>query len=249
MDDMENGVAVLDVFEKTSEAAEEAGAGAKRRAKPKPPSLARREALAEAARAPARPAAEAGEAVKKIVLPRLQTERIMVRITGVSPLIMHKWSTKAVEMMLGKQMGKASSGKEHKDPQQDYMDSIYRDGDGKIVFPSLAFKSAAVTACTSLGKAITKVAARQAFHVMGEFVRIEGEPRMRQDMVRVGMGTADIRFRAEFPEWEAVLPIVFNTRVFSDEQLLNLFNIAGFAVGIGEWRPERDGQNGMFQVA
>jgi hypothetical protein len=29
---------------------------------------------------------------------------------------------------------------------------------------------------------------------------------------------------------------------------VNLFNVAGFAVGVGEWRPERDGSNGMFHV-
>jgi hypothetical protein len=35
----------------------------------------------------------------------------------------------------------------------------------------------------------------------------------------------------------------------SAEQVLNLFNTAGFACGVGEWRPERDGSNGRFRVA
>jgi hypothetical protein len=30
---------------------------------------------------------------------------------------------------------------------------------------------------------------------------------------------------------------------------VNLFNTAGFGVGIGEWRSEKDGQHGMFHVA
>lgn len=30
---------------------------------------------------------------------------------------------------------------------------------------------------------------------------------------------------------------------------LNLFDLAGFAVGIGDWRPERDGPYGRFRVA
>lgn len=38
---------------------------------------------------------------------------------------------------------------------------------------------------------MTKVAARQAFHIEGDFAVIRGDaPKMREDMVRVGMGTA-----------------------------------------------------------
>jgi hypothetical protein len=32
------------------------------------------------------------------------------------------------------------------------------------------------------------------------------------------------------------------------EQLLNIVNAGGFAVGIGEWRPEKDGQYGMYYL-
>jgi hypothetical protein len=30
---------------------------------------------------------------------------------------------------------------------------------------------------------------------------------------------------------------------------VNLFNTAGFAIGVGEWRPQRDGSYGMFHIA
>jgi len=79
-------------------------------------------------------------------------------------------------------------------------------------------------------------------------VRIEGEPSMREDMVRVGMGTADIRYRGEFKKWAVELLIRHNARVLSAEQVANLFNTAGFAIGVGEWRPQRDGSFGMFHV-
>ena len=151
--------------------------------------------------------------------------------------------------MLDRQMGKATAGKEPKDPEADYLSSFYKLPDGKNGFPTIAFKNAAVSACTSLGKSVTKVAARQAFHVLGEYAVIIGEPSMREDMVRVGQGTADIRYRAQFEQWETTLSICYNARVLTDEQVVNLFNTAGFAVGIGEWRPERDGMYGRFRVA
>jgi hypothetical protein len=194
-------------------------------------------------------AAEAPAVVKAIELPRLDIREITIKLKGLSPLICHAWSKKAREQILNKQMGKASAGKIAKDPEQDYQDSLYHLEGGGHGFPTIAFKNAAVSACTSLGKSVTKVQARQAFHVIGEMARIEGTPRRREDMVRVGMGVADVRFRAEFPEWSVNLTIRYNARVLTDEQITNLFNTAGFAVGVGEWRSERDGSFGLFEVA
>lgn len=191
----------------------------------------------------------AAQLVKSLILPKLEIRTLQVTIVGDSPLICHRWSEKAKQQMLDKQMGIATSGREHKNPDEDYHSSLYPHPDGGYGFPAVAFKNAAVTACTSLGKqAITKVAARQAFHVVGELVKLAGDPRPREDMVRIGMGTADIRYRGEFPEWSCVLTIRYNARVLTDEQIVNVINTSGFAVGVGEWRPEKDGQYGMFHV-
>lgn len=184
--------------------------------------------------------------IKPISLPKLEIQTIMVDVVGDSELICHNWSEKAVKQMLDKQMGKATAGREKKDPEQDFRDSLYPHPDGGYGFPTIAFKSAAVSACTSLGKSVTKVAARQAFHVLGELVKIEGTPRMRRDNVRLAQQTADIRFRAGFPEWRTTLTIRYNTRVLTSDQIINMLNTAGFAVGVGEWRSECDGQYGLF---
>ena len=190
-------------------------------------------------------AADAGPA---IILPAVSISRVRLTLVGDTPLIMHQWSVKAKEAMLDKQLKRATSVKEAKDPQRDYEESIYTLEDGKPGFPVIAFKSAAVTACTSVAN-VTKVAARQAFHIAGELTPIFGSHRSREDMVRVGMGTADIRYRAEFPDWACELDIDYNRAMLSEVMLMNLFATAGFAVGVGEWRPERDGQFGRFHVA
>jgi hypothetical protein len=199
------------------------------------------------------------------VLPKLKLAELEIPIMGDTELIVHAWSYKAKKEMLDKQMGNASAGREKKDPVRDFEDSLYRIEGGGYGFPSVGFKNAAVTACTSLA-GMTKVAARQAFFVLSEqgwtvrafdgekmrqdLVRIEGsEPEMREDMVRVGMGTADLRYRASFWPWSAIVRVRFNANVLSAAQIVNLFNTAGFAVGIGEWRMEKDGQSGSFHVA
>jgi len=182
-----------------------------------------------------------------IDLPAMKIERLEITVIGDSPLITHKWSEKAKKAMLDKQMGKATQKKAPKDPEQDFADAIHRDADGDYAFPTIGFKAAAVTACTSLD--MTKVAARQTFHVDGEFVKIMGgDPIMREDMVRVGQGTADLRYRPEYTNWYATLKVTYNSSVMSAEQVINIFNVAGFGVGVGEWRPEKNGSNGRFHV-
>ncbi len=184
-----------------------------------------------------------------IELPRPNIQVLDVTLVGDSPLIVHKWSEKAKKQIRDKQQKKAQAGREAKDPEQDFKDSLHLTPKGEYAFPVIGFKSAAVTACTSTG-AITKVAARQSFHIDGEFAILKGsEPRMREDMVKVGMGTADIRYRGEYWPWWTTVRIRFNANVMSAEQILNLLNTAGFGVGVGEWRPERDGQFGLFHVA
>lgn len=191
---------------------------------------------------------KAKPAEEVITIPQIEIERMSIRVIGDSPLIVHKWSEKAKKEMLGKQMKVAKRGREAKDPQRDFEESIYQHPDGGYGFPSLAFKLAAVGACRfSDGTKMT--VARGAFHVEDEFVKLEGdEPIPREDMVRVGMGTADIRYRAEFTKWAANIPISYNRHALSREQIVNLFNLAGFGVGVGEWRPEKNGSFGRFHV-
>ena len=182
-----------------------------------------------------------------ISIPQIAIQRLMVKIVGDSPLITHAWAEKAIRQIKDKQAKKATKGKEARDPEADYQAAFYRTDDGVPAMPSVAFKSAAVSACRDLDMKMTE--ARGRFHVEGELIEIIGEPRMREDMVRVGMGTADIRYRPEFVKWSAILPITYNATQISPEQIINLLNVAGFGVGIGEWRPEKNGQYGRFHVA
>jgi hypothetical protein len=192
-------------------------------------------------------------------IPPIKIEKFAITLVGDSPLIVHAWSEKAKKEMLDKQMKKAKTGREAKDPWLDYCNTLYwitpkpeypteeNILNAKFGFPAVGFKSAAVDACSAVAD-VTKVAARGAFHIIGDLVEIVGKPTIREDMVRVGMGAADIRYRAEFREWKANVQIRHNVDALSVEQIINLFNIAGFSVGVGEWRPQKDGSYGMFHV-
>jgi hypothetical protein len=201
----------------------------------------------------------------------LEVEQMQVRIKGLSILVVHAWSDKAKQMIIDKQTGKASAGRQKRDPVADFKASLYRlpEGEGFAV-PAIALKSAAVSAAGDVE--LKKTNLRRAFHVVGDLLKIESPPvtdpiseedvqynedlayehkhgaSMRSDMVRIGMGVADIRFRAQFIDWVIPFVVRYNSRVVTAEQLINLFNVAGFGVGLCEHRPEKDGSWGMFAV-
>jgi hypothetical protein len=182
-----------------------------------------------------------------IELPPLNIQTVTFVLIGDSPLIVHAWSEKAKRQMLDKQMKKATKAREAKDPEADYEACFYRTITGAYGFPAIGVKAAMVSACRFVDAKMTVM--RGAFHIDCEMLTVIGEPRPREDMVRVGMGTADIRYRPEFVEWRIPVTIKFNASVISAEQLANLLNAAGFGVGIGEWRPEKNGSYGRFHVA
>ena len=95
---------------------------------------------------------------------------------------------------------------------------------------------------------------RGAFFIKGDengMVQVHSDPpEMREDMVKVGMGTADIRYRPQFNNWSMDLVISYNAAGdFSLESIINAINAGGYVCGLGEWRPERDGSYGQFHVA
>lgn len=198
-----------------------------------------------------------------ITIPAIQVKQTKIHIVGDSPLIVHAWSEKAKRMMLEKQLKKAKTGKEVRDPWQEFCDSLYwltekpekptmEDIEkARFGFPAVAFKAAAIDAAYQLGAIEKKTTARGAFHILGEMIEIKGTPTMREDMVRLGGITspADLRYRGEFKEWEADIPIQYVPMSISLEQVANMINLGGFACGVGEWRPSKDGQSGRFHVA
>jgi len=191
-----------------------------------------------------------------ISLTRIRREIAEIEVRGTAPLIVHRWSEKARQMMLDAQQGKKNP-KQPKDPNVDFETSMYRFEDGGHGFPIMAFKSATVKGGARLfGKAVKMTELRQLCTFLSDGLCTDGTqltriisdaPIMREDMVRVGMGTADIRYRAEYRNWSAVLRIEYVPSVIDLSSVVALVD-AGGTNGIGEWRPEKSGSYGTFEV-
>lgn len=211
-----------------------------------------------------------------VQIPKLLYQTIEITVEGISPLICHAWGSKAIKMMLGKQMGEPSPGREKKDPLQDFKDSLYYLPDNAgLGLPAPSFKAAIVTGANEVEMKMTEI--KRTIHVSSYTVPIIAPPldksmwtdwdhkyekdlekwhnwgcSMRMDLVRLQTGVADIRFRGSFPVWKCKLAVEFNSRSLTAEQVVNLVQSAGKGCGVGEWRPSapecRSGEFGRFAV-
>jgi hypothetical protein len=72
---------------------------------------------------------------------------------------------------------------------------------------------------------------------------------LREDDVRVGQGTADIRYRGAFSTWEIPFTVAYDATAVKLSVLCEAIDRAGRSVGICENRPEKSGDRwGTFQI-
>lgn len=198
------------------------------------------------------------EQTSTVTIRRISKERLLIPIRGTASLIVHNWSEKAKLQMLDATQGKKKI-KEPKDPNADFESSLYRLPDGGYGIPALSFKNAMVSGARYFGKDLTMVQVRQAIFVAGirsadktpvqlTPIQSDGGPIMREDMVRVGMGGTDLRYRGEFWPWTAVVDLTYVKSLLDQGSVISLLEAAGFGVGVCEWRPERSGANGTFEI-
>lgn len=136
-----------------------------------------------------------------------------------------------------------------RDPEVEGLASTYWCEDGGYGIPAMAVKSAMIEAAhkdTGLAKTTVRKALR--FRNAGLIPMECCEPTLREDIVRIGVNQTDIRYRPEFAEWGAKISFVYDADLLTIGDVVNLTNRAGFSVGIGEWRPEKNGENGTFEV-
>lgn len=184
----------------------------------------------------------------------LHIRQVVIPIKGISPLIVHAWSEKSKKMIADKQAGKAKNKRhEIRNPQEEFEGAKHIAADKWEGYPAAGFKAAMVRAAKIIGMVMKDT--QTAFFVNADcertqLVRIYGKSKMRDDMVRVGIGASDIRYRPEYVEWSAKLNIEYNEGVLSIDQIHQLVKVAGYSCGIGEMRPEKGKFNyGRFKLA
>jgi len=193
---------------------------------------------------------------KVVGIPAPDIRLAKVTLEGVSPLLVNNFDEKSRQQLEDDYQKKAKVKKVPLTPQEQFTRSLYPvpGKKGTYGIPASGIKKAAVSACRfSDGVKMTQTMG--AFHVIGDIdglIPIKGpKPEIDQRLVRVGnFGNKKpaTRYRGRFDKWEVSFAIRYNAGVLSAEQLLNLYETAGFSVGLCEYRPEKGGNMGMFQV-
>ena len=170
----------------------------------------------------------------------IDSKQVKIKIVGDTPLIVHAWSEKAKRMMLEAQMkATKTKAKDIRDPYDDFINSMYWLDKKPAESTPEAFE-AAVQAGAKWGFPVgaIKMAGNSAAYRNGW---VKNQMQLR--------GSADLRYRAEYQNWSMEMILEYNASgEMTLEQIVNVINAGGYSVGIGEWRPEKDGDFGRYHI-
>lgn len=190
-------------------------------------------------------------------------ETIKLQLTGISPLLMHSdklANPLSKETKLHKEL--TSKKKKTEDDQvaisrSEWMGSIYHDKELGLFLPSQNIMTAIRNGgkINKMGSAISratvclveKVALKtnapkslDAMWESGEFTDCRSVVVQRARLMR---------YRPRFNQWSTVIEIHYAPDVIDKAQLLLAADNAGRLVGVGDFRPEKSGPFGRFEVA
>lgn len=192
----------------------------------------------------------------QITRPKFGT--VAVRIRGITPYVQHKFSAKAMTMMMEQQAaGSTARGKKKRDPKDfdaNCEAATHKMKGGGFGIPAPAFRAAMISACRIVDYKMTR--AKMGIFVIQDGMDIEGTtplvritkgvPHRYDAEVRNSSGVIDIRSRPMWDVgWEAVVKIRYDAEMFTISDVANLMMRVGQQVGIGEGRPDSKNSVGL----
>ena len=188
-----------------------------------------------------------------------------VKLRGIRPLIMHNGAA-GIDKRSPANLEKADitrkkgSNRTEADDERlrelDCQTSIWYDYDGAPTIPAAAIRAAIETAARKLkqgpqvreGLAITEV---KVFDYDREALgtTVEELGRNAQFTVPVVVQCSRLeRTRAKFDIWSVTVIVEADDELVDQQQLESWLDIAGRRIGLGDWRPEKSGDYGRFEV-
>lgn len=180
----------------------------------------------------------------------------MFKIKGTAPLCVNRFSEKAQNDMRATQeagsTAKKGRAREAKDFNQRCKDALHLSPEGWPGVPCSAFRNAMISACRTVGYAMTR--AKLAVFIEADgidasegtpLVRIDGDWRMSVLPARNANKRFDLRPRPLFDKWGMDIRVRFDADMFTIEDVTNLLSRVGMQVGIGEGRADSKDSAGI----
>jgi hypothetical protein len=192
-----------------------------------------------------------------IALPQDDIHRLRLRVAGISPLLLHRFRLRPHRCC-------RPTAEPAPPPPRDaaglFREAQYHDAEGRECVPAIFFKNALVSAAR-LADDLKMTVLRGALFVEHEqqdtagllvLRDSAGRPArsvMHTSTIRIGSrGPVDTRYGARYDDWSVDISLLYRADVLTEERLRALVRLAGFSVGVGDWRPERNGPHGRFDI-
>lgn len=181
-----------------------------------------------------------------------------VTIKGTRPMLMHKFSDAAAEAVTTGKTRK--NNKKNQTPREQAFEVAYFNPAKELVFPS----AAVLKLLTEMGSYHKQKSSRKSLKyivpaavlMMDEWINLHdetGDPLInfevdsRPVVIRATKGRI-MRHRPRLDRWMASFQLRINENVLDAEQIYMLLADGGEQNGLGDYRPEKTGPFGMFQI-
>jgi hypothetical protein len=177
-------------------------------------------------------------------------KKIECEITGITPLLMH--SPQGMEVSVGLEKSLTRIKKKEYNTVQDAEKVAYRTKDGKLCVPARCLKASMINASSWF-----KIDKRSAKQVLAGGVMVEPyELLLNQKDYEIDLRTVVIqkkdrimRARPRFDKWKLNFTIVYDNILISNPEILKVILVeAGKRIGLLDNRPQKFGDNGIFEV-
>lgn len=187
-----------------------------------------------------------------VQIPEIRNQELEVDIVGRTPLLIKRFDEKTQQGIEEAQQGVAKRKKDPRNPVEECERARIKNDRDKDCVRSIWFKKGMSAMAGYFG--IPRGNVEQGVYVLGDLIEIKFDgkkPIMNTSRVRVGQGSmakTSLAYRPEFRNWSCKLRIGFDASVMTPHQVISLLAHAGSKNGIGEWRPQKGGDFGRFDV-
>lgn len=192
---------------------------------------------------------------KEVVIEEVRVELLDAYLLGRTPIILKRMTEKGCrELLLPKgpktRAEKASTLKHNVYEEFRSAPYILADGEPTLLGGLSVWAKKGLAAVASDLPGGSRAQLERLVQAQGERIPIWGIPKLHMSMVRMAgfSKTPDVRTRVIITEWCTKVTLRYVAGVLTSATVGNLLGAAGIMQGMGEWRPQKGGIYGQYEI-